>query len=325
MRVTGYYKCLYTIDTQVKHLDQKSLLNLGDWLHRKWKATMEHKDKAGGLLAELERKNITENLLREEWAAQVKQQTKPNPCQAKNLADKTIEEILELKEQIQSYKREVNQFENMIQSGNYQGEWDLAEVKLQIEELNEKCKKAEVARRTKHTSLSVDGHLSLDHLLGNKFLQIRVNALALKKRLRNCLQQRKFEIDGLERAHRKTTTNEKKLREHSQSQIRCKEPGIQQLAKKYNDLCVQSIKMVEKREAPHGAWAPHLISTDVLFKLDVDDDIWQDVGLDEMDLGIDVPRWLGDEGVWQGIKALLEWDRCCEEDQQTYRLLVGFS
>ena len=209
MRVTGYYKRLYTIDTQVKHLDQKSLLNLGDWLHRKWRATMERKDKAANLLVELERRNITENLLREEWAAQVKQQTKPNPRQAKNLADKIIEEILELKEQINLYKKEINQFENMIQSGNYQGEWDLAEVKLEIEELNEKCKKAEVARRTKHASLSVDGRLNLDRLLGNKFLQMRVNALALKKRLRNRLQQRKFEIDGLERAHRKTSTNGK--------------------------------------------------------------------------------------------------------------------
>jgi len=47
--------------------------------------------------------------------------------------------------------------------------------------------------------------------------------------------------------------------------------------------------------------------------LDVDDDIWQDVGLDDEYNG-EVPWWLGDKEVRSGIQAVLQRDRCCEEE-----------
>ena len=53
----------------------------------------------------------------------------------------------------------------------------------------------------------------------------------------------------------------------------------------------------------------------ILFKLDVDDDIWQDVGLtdDNDDGNTEIPPWLGSECVRKGIRSLLELDRCMEE------------
>ncbi|EDR00252.1 uncharacterized protein LACBIDRAFT_334226 [Laccaria bicolor S238N-H82] len=110
----------------------------------------------------------------------------------------------------------------------------------------------------------------------------------------------------------------KKLQDHSVSQIKRKEPGIQQLAKKYNELCGELEAMIKKKQAPCGAHAPHPIASDGLFKLDVDDDIWQDVGLDETDLlpGGEIPNWLGDENVRKGIKSMLELDRCNEEERR---------
>jgi len=56
---------------------------------------------------------------------------------------------------------------------------------------------------------------------------------------------------------------------------------------------------------------------DNLFKLDVDDDIWQDIGLtNDNDKDLDIPAWLGDEHVCKGIKFLLELDCCMEEKHQ---------
>ena len=53
---------------------------------------------------------------------------------------------------------------------------------------------------------------------------------------------------------------------------------------------------------------------DNLFKLDVDNDIWQDIGLtDDNDEDLDIPAWLGDEYVRTGIKFLLELDGCIKE------------
>jgi hypothetical protein len=50
-----------------------------------------------------------------------------------------------------------------------------------------------------------------------------------------------------------------------------------------------------------------------LFALDIDDTIWQDVGLADEDL-MDPPLWMCDEDVRRGIKVLLELDHCLEEE-----------
>ena len=94
--------------------------------------------------------------------------------------------------------------------------------------------------------------------------------------------------------------------------------GIQQLSKKYNELCAKLEAMIKKKQAPHGARAPHPIASDGLFKLDVDDDIWQDLGLDDSDMTStgEIPQWLGDQNVQKGIKSMLELDRCNEEERR---------
>ena len=56
------------------------------------------------------------------------------------------------------------------------------------------------------------------------------------------------------------------------------------LAQTYNGLCKQMSDLVTQHRAPPFAIAPEPIKNEGLFKLDVDDSIWQDVGLgDETD------------------------------------------
>jgi hypothetical protein len=75
--------------------------------------------------------------------------------------------------------------------------------------------------------------------------------------------------------------------------------------------------MIKKKKAPRGAISPLAIEMDNLFKLDVDDDIWQDIGLtDDLDDLFDIPDWLGNDQVHGGIKVLLEYDHCVEEMQR---------
>jgi len=106
---------------------------------------------------------------------------------------------------------------------------------------------------------------------------------------------------------------EKKLHTHTLFSAKRREPGILKLTTTYNDLCRQLSQLIATKKAPDGAISPHPIQRDGLFKLDVDDDIWQDIGLDDDQNGL-LPRWLCDENVREGIKALLEHDRCCEEE-----------
>ncbi|KIK59313.1 hypothetical protein GYMLUDRAFT_141327, partial [Collybiopsis luxurians FD-317 M1] len=56
---------------------------------------------------------------------------------------------------------------------------------------------------------------------------------------------------------------------------------------------------------------------DHLFSLDVDDNIWLDIGLgyNKENNGLP-PLWLSSNDICQGIHVLLDRDRCSEEQQQ---------
>lgn len=102
-----------------------------------------------------------------------------------------------------------------------------------------------------------------------------------------------------------------KLHGHMESSLKRREPTILRLTKDYNALCRQIGALIRQRKAPAGAVPPQEIIREGLFKLDVDDEIWQDAGLnDDFE---QPPLWLSDEGVQQGIRHLLERDRCEEE------------
>ncbi|KAI6004355.1 hypothetical protein F5J12DRAFT_722211 [Pisolithus orientalis] len=75
--------------------------------------------------------------------------------------------------------------------------------------------------------------------------------------------------------------------------------------------------MIQLQKAPPGVIAPPPIPSKGIFQLDVDSDIWQDVGIEE---GYpDPPGWLADEGVCKGIRLLLEVDCCNEEERRLLR------
>ena len=105
---------------------------------------------------------------------------------------------------------------------------------------------------------------------------------------------------------------ETKLHSHVQNQVNRQQPTIARLAKKYNDMCYDMTKQIQDKKAPDKSIAPVPINRERLFALDVDDDIWQDVGLDEHESEV-IPGWLGNEKICEGIKAMLTAKRCAEE------------
>lgn len=106
-----------------------------------------------------------------------------------------------------------------------------------------------------------------------------------------------------------------KSSKHIEGSVQRRAPTIQGIAKKYNSLCAQIEQMVEHKVAPLGAVVPEQIPPGGLWTLDVDDTIWQDIGLQE-DSDVAPPLWLKDEKVRTGIRNLLNLDRCIEEEDR---------
>jgi hypothetical protein len=106
---------------------------------------------------------------------------------------------------------------------------------------------------------------------------------------------------------------EQKLTGHAADFIKPREPSIKVLAECYNKACGEMAKLVRQQKAPPNAVAPEPIPMDELFSLDVDDAIWQDIGLDESTDIDKPPLWLSDEKVRKGIQGVLLRNQCDEE------------
>ena len=113
------------------------------------------------------------------------------------------------------------------------------------------------------------------------------------------------------------TIIDRKLQQHIDIQLKKRDPTIQQLVRSYNNLCKGITALITSKKAPKGSVAPMEIDGKGIFQLDVDNEIWLDLDLDRTDKE-KIPRWLGDEGVREGIRAMLAMNRC-EEDADRLR------
>lgn len=83
---------------------------------------------------------------------------------------------------------------------------DLFEKVEQLNQSRQHRQQLETTRHRKFNALGVPDSNHLNSLKNNAFLRTRMNALAVKVRLRDKLRQRKFELERLERAYRRTAT-----------------------------------------------------------------------------------------------------------------------
>ncbi|KAI6153024.1 hypothetical protein BKA82DRAFT_4349407 [Pisolithus tinctorius] len=162
---------------------------------------------------------------------------------------------------------------------------DMTSLNIQIAECHQKVKCFKEALQNQRATLGINGHSNLASIQKSAYLQ--------------------FELERLEFSYQQTL---------SEASVKQQEPGIAKLASSYNNLCLQIVGLIHKGKAPQGSIAPLLIPRDSLFKLDVDDDIWQDVGLGDDSDGL-LPPWLADEKVCSGIRSLLELRHCEEEER----------
>ncbi|KAJ7085196.1 hypothetical protein B0H15DRAFT_783307 [Mycena belliarum] len=312
LRVSGYHHRLYTLDAQIEHADKTSLGRLGAWLVRR---TAHCEGKLREALQDLRACGHEEGFLRAQWADQVAVQTRPLQRKLSTLYCLAVEQVLQARQKAQQQFERLTSLEESLADDDCTEEVRIY-AQTSLPQARQGWKDAKERATRLQNALGVTDSEALKKLKHSRYYTARMNARGLKERLRSKLRDRKFELDPIERSFRRTRS-ENQRNEHASQAIRRREPNIAKLAKSYNKMCDDIATLIKTKKAPRGAVAPTPVPSTGIYKLDIDDEIWQDLGLTEEE-GVP-PLWLSDDSVRSGIRALLQKDRCAEEAPRLLR------
>lgn len=186
--------------------------------------------------------------------------------------EKAVEEILGLKQLIESYRSEEVQLSAELLVGN--NVMPMSETQEKLSAIRKIRIDTEERVKILRNRLSVDGRLDLARLIKDKYLQRRMNARTLKMRILQRLRERKFELEQMQHSYRNVLNGkscplffdrsfilligiqDKKLANHIRSATKRRDPTIQKLTKTYNSLVAEIETMIRDGKAPRGARAP---------------------------------------------------------------------
>jgi hypothetical protein len=101
--------------------------------------------------------------------------------------------------------------------------------------------------------------------------------------------------------------------QHTSQAIKRRYRSVKGLVADYNKRRESMKKLRGRRGIPRRAVIPPSIDMKGLFTLDVNNDIWQDIGLADDEFDGDVPPWLGDDTVRNGIRLVQDITNCQDE------------
>ncbi|KAF7374037.1 hypothetical protein MSAN_00284400 [Mycena sanguinolenta] len=235
----------------------------GAWLVRR---TVHCEDKLQEATKELAACGVAETVLREEWEKQVKAQTKPAERRSKTRGSAAVEEKMTVLHDALADTQSTAHV--------------LLYAQTHADAARNAWQKEQQRLRKLEQQLGVTDKTALEKLRHSDYYAARMNAKVLKDRVRQRLRERKFELDLIERSFRRTRSENQK-NEHAAAAIKRREPTINNNVRDYNKLCAEISTLIQGKRAPAGAVAPTPIPVKGIFQLDVDDAIWQDLGLDD--------------------------------------------
>ncbi|KAH7096184.1 hypothetical protein BKA62DRAFT_625285, partial [Auriculariales sp. MPI-PUGE-AT-0066] len=311
LRVTGYHRRMFLLDRQVKHIHEDGLPRLCVWLSRR------HADSQTALL-EAEKRlavlGLSEAELQLLWKAQVNAQTRKPERKKQNAADMKIDQILvelsdwsERKAEVVQRKAALKRKMNSLSSAQTDAETD----KISTEDRELKSWRKHIG--DKMAALGELNQRKLRDLKGNPYLRARINARALRSNIRSSVVAHKFERARLER-HFRAQIQQNRDHEQAKEAVHRREKGLNRMIASYNALVSQMEELAKAGKAPtRRVITPRRIDPRQLFRLDVDDEIWQeDPGLGPQDEE-SRPRWETDPAVREGIQLMLQLKRAREE------------
>jgi hypothetical protein len=117
---------------------------------------------------------------------------------SKNKGRQAVQAILLLNDAVEHQRKAVMKLEGRLAADTLD---DVGGLSEQLQDARRHLVSLEQGLHRKKTMLGVNEQADLHRLHNDAFLRLRMNALALKQRLRDRLRQRKFEIERLERSY----------------------------------------------------------------------------------------------------------------------------
>ncbi|EJD38989.1 hypothetical protein AURDEDRAFT_17738, partial [Auricularia subglabra TFB-10046 SS5] len=309
-----FYRRLFILDRQMRALNDAALWNIGVWLRKKHGEAVRRLAEARLALAAC---GVAEPELRAQWAAQVKAQVQKPARASGAAADKTIDEILVLMGLVGDLKQQQRDDRAKLRKAHAMTSTERQKLQASIDSANRDIESTESRMASLHKTLGTERARRLEKLRGDAYIRARVKARALRAAIRDHLVHHKFEHRKLEPAFRhQTLTAFAEAKEHAQTKdlVHRRERTIGAQVRSFNKLVDEMALLAKQGKKPTGrSPLPRKLDTKKLFKLDVDDDIWQeDPGLGPQGEG-DLPRWQIDDDVKRRILAFLQADRCREQ------------
>jgi Kyakuja-Dileera-Zisupton transposase/CxC1 like cysteine cluster associated with KDZ transposases len=315
LRVTGYHRRLFILDLQVEHIDEGKRESVGKWLHDHFKRAQDRLDEAEDKLDGLS----TEYLL-EQFKEQRRYHSQPMSRQAQTQGARAIERILSLQSTLDTQREN---YQELVKEGNDMVAEDSAsEAVLEEWRGNVNSTKAAIAKlekdiKTKTNELKLGDRVAaqkLSKLKRDKWIALQLNLRVLREQLVRKLRARKFELATLDRTH-STRILDQKTKAHVEKAVKHRSSGVEATMNKYNAKLVEMSEYRRKSKSiSQDAYIPPLLSKEGLYKLDVDQDIWEDARGDIADFpdGV-IPKWLTDVSVKRGICVAQEVVNCRQE------------
>ncbi|KAH7100407.1 hypothetical protein BKA62DRAFT_597620, partial [Auriculariales sp. MPI-PUGE-AT-0066] len=317
LRVTGEHRRKFIIDRQIQFLDSDGIQRMGEWIARRSRECELRMSDAETKLHALGIEDVT---IEREWESQLQVQLEKLPAQSQNAGDKVIESVITTKARVDEIAVELKAQKAKLKktAGKstarqvYALTNDVAKLEREQATL-----KAQIKEAT--STLGASGKVRLEELRGDAYIRARINARALRSKIRAAVVAHKFERGRLERAYRRHIMDSK---EHSQARdvVQRGSKGIAADVRRFNQLVNQMEVLIREGKAPNRrVTAPQRLDAKKLFRLDVDDSIWQeDPGLGPQDEGA-LPRWQAEQAMQDAIISWLARQRCREERERLFQ------
>ncbi|KAG2125361.1 uncharacterized protein EDB93DRAFT_1244054 [Suillus bovinus] len=299
-RSSSRQRRLWLLDRQAAAIGLEMRADLGDWIRRRLKRGIDEQGTAAQTT--LDECDATVEDLRHQWALQRQSQLSIR-AHAPARLKKELETVFALQGDLDASEKALQATSDVISKGN------VSRCTLDaIESLERSHQRLMDKVDVLYASLNIHDKFPELEGINIEFVRTLLLARDLKINIRKCAIGSFFEWDKLDRAVGGTQQAlGTKLHQQTRKAISKRQPALLAALRKFNGYCE---RLEELYEPGCGIPLPTPLPTK-LNELRNDQTLMEDIWITPS--AGEVPSWLDDQDVRDGIRAMLKRDRCIEE------------